>query len=93
MKYLWCSCKVCNDFEFREYLKHKKQGYDDNYPNRTLTVDELIRLASNMYNLCTCKDGHVWGSKLLKKSELVALKTEVGKLKKSAVCWKNHEKV
>ena len=39
MKYLWCSYKVCKDFEFREYMKHKKQDYDDNYPSSTLTIN------------------------------------------------------
>ena len=50
------------DFEFREYMKC---NYDDDiYPNSALTIDDLIRSASNMYTLCTHKDNHIWGSKV-----------------------------
>ena len=48
MKYLWCLYKICKDFELREYMKCKKQDYDDTYPNNILIIDELIRIASNM---------------------------------------------
>ena len=76
MKYLWRSYKVGKDFEFWEYMKHK-----NNHPSSTLTVDELIRLASNMYTLCTHKDNHVWESKSPEESEIVALKAEVEQLR------------
>ena len=29
MKYLWQSYNICEDFEFGEYMKFKKQNYDD----------------------------------------------------------------
>ena len=51
MKCLWPSYKVCKDFEFWEYMKHKKQDYDENYQSSILTVDELIRSASNILYL------------------------------------------
>ena len=60
-------------------MKHKMQDYNHNYPSSTLTIDELIRSASNMYTLCTHKDNHVWGSKLAGESEIVALKAELKK--------------
>ena len=63
MKYLWPSYKVCKDFELREYMKHKKQDYDDGHPSSTLTIDELIRLARKMYTLHTHRDNHACGSK------------------------------
>ena len=66
---------------FREYMKHKKQDYDDDYPSSTLTVDEIIRSPSNMYTLHTFKNNYVWGSKSPKESEIAALKAEVGELK------------
>ena len=52
-----------------------------NYPSIILINDELIRSASNMFTLYTCKDNHVWGSKSPKESDLVALKAEVKKFK------------
>ena len=81
MKYLWHACSVCNDFELREYMKQKKQDYNDNYLSSTLTINELIRLASNMYTLCTHKDSHVQGSKSPEESEIDVLKAEVGQWK------------
>ena len=81
MKHLWCSYKVCKDFEFMEYMHGKKQNNNDKYPKSALTIDELIRSASNIYTLCTCKDNHVCGSKSPENSEIVDLKAEVGQLK------------
>ena len=81
IKVLWCSYNVCKDVEFREYMKRKKQDYDGNYPSSALAIKELIRSASNMYTLCTCKDNYSWGSKSPEESEIVALKVEVGQLK------------
>ena len=81
MNYLWHLYKVCKDFDFREYMKHKKQDYDDNYPSSTLTIDDLIRSTSNMCTLHTHKDNHVWGSQSPEESEIVALKAQVGQLK------------
>ena len=81
MKYLWCSYKVCKDFEFREYMKCKKQDYDDNYPVSAFTIDELIRAATNLYTIHTYKVNYVWGSKSPEESEIVVLKAEVGQLK------------
>ena len=74
MKYLWHSYKVCKDFEFSQYMKYKWQDYDNNYPNNTLTIDELIS---------THKDNHGWVSKSPEESEKPALKAEVERLKEN----------
>ena len=59
MKYLWHLYKICKDFEFSVYMKSNKVDSDDIYPNSTLTIDELIRPASNMFTLYTCQDNYL----------------------------------
>ena len=81
MKYLWHLYKVHKDFEFWEYMKHKKQDINDNYPRSTLTIDEFIRSASKMYTLHTHKDYYICRSKSPERSDIVALKAEVRQLK------------
>ena len=48
LKYLWCSYKICKDFEFREYMKHKKQDL-----TTIQAIPSLLMNSSDWQATCT----------------------------------------
>lgn len=80
-KPLWRGYALCKDADFRDYMKRKEETYDDEYPNSSLTVEQLMRSAQNKYTLRTRQSKYVWGSSTKEENQIVALTAQVEQLK------------
>ena len=76
--------RACNDSEFREYIKRKEDAYDE---GSDLTVDQLMNLALNKYQLMM--DDKTWLQPTAEQREIVALTAKINQLTKQKAGNKN----
>jgi hypothetical protein len=68
------------DAVFVDYMDRKKEAHEEDDAS-PLTVDKLIKMAQNKFNDRTQADNNVWGTASKQVQEIVALKSEITKMK------------
>jgi hypothetical protein len=68
------------DAVFVDYMDRKREAHEEDDAS-PLTVDKLIKMAQNKFNDRTQADNNVWGTASKQVQEIVALKSEITKMK------------
>ena len=89
----WCDDLVANLFkgytasayrEFLRYVKTKQDAYDD---GEDITSDKLVTLALNKFEILS--DSSQWKSKSPEEEQIVAMSSEIRKIKDDNLCLAN----
>ena len=80
LSHLFRGYLACSDANFREWIQRKKDEYDENGVNKVSSAQELMQWATQKYR--TLKQHGAWDTPSEQAQQIIALQSEVNKLKK-----------
>jgi len=80
LSHLFRGYLACSDANFREWIQRKKDEFDENGVNKVSSAQELMQWATQKYR--TLKQHGAWDTPSEQAQQIIALQSEVNKLKK-----------